>query len=532
MTKSKMKKSSPRELNSGGWVVNRTLENLMRTIDKYGDMLEEDTLARPDLGVDWWTAEYIAENIEKAIGELQKYADELRQYANSGERRPIEEWQNAFDKSAKKSKMRKGMDIDGVFDDSYQQPHGKYVLHLNLNGDSFYPKYFDDEESFNREVQRAIDNGYTESEWSNYSDNEGLHRRFARDDWGKSTKKSKMKKSRYEDMIVHGGRINVSRGGGDNGETWDFADFESMLEDEDDDSALDDLFDKIESGQERFALHRNDGWDYDITVIKSTKKSKNIKKYGERPWKEGDDIAYYIYRDGYRDVGRVDTVEEARRFIWDLLEYDEDGNFYVDDARKIEREYHLVEVNFTIYDHWYDLGMTDIEPEDYEGNWYDVKFVDLDSDDFYPEVEFINEYTKERLIKSVKKSKNVKKSGNWWTTLDEFNGVSYDKLKVDYAQLVDLFMKPNGDIVVLYDMGDYDSSGNLEYMLKNLFGEANPFTGMDYSYDKRNLRRPQDFVIGNINKSTKKSYTPNYQDFRSMVGSIRNTGNHNKVFKE
>ena len=93
-------------------------------------------------------------------------------------------------KSTKKSKMRKGMDIDGVFDDSYQKPHGKYVLHLNLNGDSFYPKYFDDEESFNREVQRAIDNGYTESDWSNYSDNEGLHRRFARDDWGKSAKKS------------------------------------------------------------------------------------------------------------------------------------------------------------------------------------------------------------------------------------------------------------------------------------------------------------------------------------------------------
>lgn len=107
MKNSKMKKSSARELNSGGWVVNRTLENLMRTIDKYGDMLEEDTLARPDLGVDWWTAEYIAENIEKAIGELQKYADELRQYANSGERRPIEEWQNAFDKSAKKSKVAK-----------------------------------------------------------------------------------------------------------------------------------------------------------------------------------------------------------------------------------------------------------------------------------------------------------------------------------------------------------------------------------------------------------------------------------------
>lgn len=103
----KIRKSSPRELNSNGWVVNRTLENLMKTIDKYGDILEEDTLARPDLGVDWWTAEYIAEHIEEAIRGLQKYADELRQYANSGERRPIEEWQNAFDKSTKKSKIKK-----------------------------------------------------------------------------------------------------------------------------------------------------------------------------------------------------------------------------------------------------------------------------------------------------------------------------------------------------------------------------------------------------------------------------------------
>ena len=32
--------------------------------------------------------------------------------------------------------------------------------------------------------------------------------------------------------------------------------------------------------------------------------------------------------------------------------------------------------------------------------------------------------------------------------------------------------------------------------------------------------------------SAKKSYTPDYKDFRSMVGSIRNTRDHNKVFKE
>lgn len=119
---------------------------------------------------------------------LHKLGDALNEYASRLVNEEAED--RSYYASTKKSKMRKGMDIDGVFDDSYQPPHGKYVLHLNLNGDSFYPKYFDDEESFNREVQRAIDNGYTESDWSNYSDNEGLHRRFARDDWGKSAKKS------------------------------------------------------------------------------------------------------------------------------------------------------------------------------------------------------------------------------------------------------------------------------------------------------------------------------------------------------
>ena len=53
--------------------------------------------------------------------------------------------------------------------------------------------------------------------------------------------------------------------------------------------------------------------------------------------------------------------------------------------------------------------------------------------------------------KSTKKSKSKlnKSSEHWWTTLNEFNGVSYDKLKVDYAELIDLYVKPNGDVIAL-----------------------------------------------------------------------------------
>lgn len=91
----------------------------------------------------------------------------------------------------KSRKVSKDMDVEGVFDDYRQESHGKYCLHLKLNGDSFYPKYFYNKEDFDKEVQRAIDNGYEESSHSNYTDNDGMfHRHFSKFNWGKSTKKS------------------------------------------------------------------------------------------------------------------------------------------------------------------------------------------------------------------------------------------------------------------------------------------------------------------------------------------------------
>ena len=87
--------------------------------------------------------------------------------------------------------------------------------------------------------------------------------------------KSKTKKSKSEDMQDFGGIINVSRQGGDAGQNWDFMDYCYELEDSGDDSALEDLCQKIDAGKEKFTIHVDSkNWDYDITVIKSkTKKS-------------------------------------------------------------------------------------------------------------------------------------------------------------------------------------------------------------------------------------------------------------------
>ena len=126
-------------------------------------------------------------------------------------------------RSAKKMKksIRKDMDVEGVFDDYHQESQGSYCLHLKLNGDSFYPKYFYNEEDFNREVQRAIDNGYEESSHSNYTDNDGMfHRHFWKDNWGKSTRKMAKTVNRKED-------VRCQNCGSDNVELRQIAEFRS-----------------------------------------------------------------------------------------------------------------------------------------------------------------------------------------------------------------------------------------------------------------------------------------------------------------
>ena len=86
-----------------------------------------------------------------------------------------------------------------------------------------------------------------------------------------NVQKSKTKKS-----LDNYTQINVSRGGGDNGKNWDLMDFCLELEDKGEDSALDDLYNKADAGQERFTLHF-DNWDYDCVLIKS-KTKKDEKK--------------------------------------------------------------------------------------------------------------------------------------------------------------------------------------------------------------------------------------------------------------
>ena len=65
-------------------------------------IMENGSDNRPDLGVDWWTSEYIADELEKQIPTIEKICADLRAYANSGERQPIEVWQREM-KSTKKS---------------------------------------------------------------------------------------------------------------------------------------------------------------------------------------------------------------------------------------------------------------------------------------------------------------------------------------------------------------------------------------------------------------------------------------------
>ena len=102
---------------ASGFHIKQLAEHLQYLIDEYYDnQIVAHTEARPDLGVDWWTAEYLADNIEKIADSLKAECENLRAYANSGERRPLEDWQNAFNKSTKKSKIKKESAIGDIWD--------------------------------------------------------------------------------------------------------------------------------------------------------------------------------------------------------------------------------------------------------------------------------------------------------------------------------------------------------------------------------------------------------------------------------
>lgn len=87
-------------------------------------------------------------------------------------------------KGVRKSRkeVKKDMDI-------YSPPSGRFCVHRSLNGESFYPKYYDDEGRFSQVCQDLLDSGYEEREGDRHTDENGMtHRYFER--WDKSVDKS------------------------------------------------------------------------------------------------------------------------------------------------------------------------------------------------------------------------------------------------------------------------------------------------------------------------------------------------------
>ena len=126
---------------------------------------------------------------------------------------------------------------------------------------------------------------------------------------------------------------------------------------------------------------------------------------------------------------------------------------------------------------------------------------------------------------STKKSKMKKDFDPSLNTMYEVQHTDYDVPNYAISPNVgDVFINPNGVELKITNISlTSDGTPQIAY--------NNSSKGYEECYDLdrfRNILHAGYFV----KKSTKKSYTPNYQDFRSMVKSIKNTGNHNNVFKE
>ena len=127
--------------------------------------------------------------------------------------------------------------------------------------------------------------------------------------------------------------------------------------------------------------------------------------------------------------------------------------------------------------------------------------------------------------KSTNKSKMKKNFDPSLNTMYEVQHTDYDVPNYAISPNVgDVFINPNGVELKITNISlTSDGTPQIAY--------NNSSKGYEECYDLdrfRNILHAGYFV----KKSTKKSYTPNYQDFRSMVKSIKNTGNHNNVFKE
>lgn len=408
----------------------------------------------------------------------------------------------------------------------------------------------------------------------NFNEYHCVDEMLSTEDWymDKSTKKSKMKKSITDDLESYGGTIIVSRGGGDSGKEWDFLDYTMELEEDEDESALDDLYQKINSGKERFSLHRNNGWDYDITIVKSTKKSKmnkntNIHKAGSftfdlsntppEPvdnytllvrdfpvispqgnridWAEPGDIQAEITYD--MSYGALDYKLEP----WDYLESRLDEDIPDSEFENLLNSCVATPTRFILpntikypakseyeYLDSKDLKMTVEVKMSFSNGWEYETSLKVEAE-FTPSdvlcaimADTVNE---DEYYASTKKSKMKKDFDPSLNTMYEVQHTDYDV--PDYAitpNVGDIFINPNGVELKITNISlTSDGTPQIAY--------NNSSKGYEECYDLdrfRNILHAGYFA----KKSTKKSYTPDYQDFRSMVKSIKTTGNHNKVFKE
>ena len=269
------------QLNESSRTMDRIIgefqENKRRMIDKFGDLDKYDDLS---------TLEDDITDAVNCISTMMFNINAINSELDMLYHRLSDDWMNA---STKKSKIKKSIEVEWVVEslkDNY-----------NIQDEEITPSI--------RDLIKDLINDYEEE-----GEDEDSIADMVYEDCFKSTKKSKMKKSISQDMEMYGGQINVSAGPGRGSQNWDFMDYCMELEESDDESALNDLCEKIDRGETSFCIHRNDGWDYDIMVIKSTKKSISESKDTKMSFENN---VNKMRQCNYDRIGNINTVMRERK---------------------------------------------------------------------------------------------------------------------------------------------------------------------------------------------------------------------------
>lgn len=288
---------------------------------------------------------------------------------------------------------------------------------------------------------------------------------------------------------------------------------------------------------------------------KSTNKSKSMKK--GLSWIEPDPIYHKMWEKFVPSTGKADTdfgetlrctsrviyrfyndgdkynVGYGRETVNPALDWLADSCPYGNVSQVAQELRQFMNDNVQHYDAFENrYGEIEEPEEDYfdasEEDYQDF-LIDLDeavTDICYQKEREMNSEAEDRsYYASTKKSKMKKNFDPSLNTMYEVQHTDYDV--PDYAttpNVGDVFINPNGVELKITNISlTSDGTPQIAY--------NNSSKGYEECYDLerfRNILHAGYFA----KKSTKKSYTPDYQDFRSMVKSIKNTGNHNNVFKE